>query len=451
MTGLSIREPATEVGGARLLVSVSNIEDRIALKTILRDVGFADVVFVTEPSEALELIEHQPFDLILLDVMQSRSGVMQLIDACAKRPTHAALPVVVIAPPDALDRAALCIKWGADDFLSAPFNKTFVSKRVCATLERRRFHRESARALVPVTKKLDDTLLRSYGDASSRFVPKEFLDHLDRKTLLEVKLGDHVQREMTVFFSDIRDFTALSEQMTPKQNFDFLNSYLQHVNPIIRDNNGFIDKYIGDAIMALFPATSTDAVRAAVQLQKQVMRYNTGRKLAGYQPLRIGIGLHRGDLILGTIGEEDRMQTTVISDAVNLAARMEGLTKTFGSALLVSNSVVSNLDQDSTFKLRHLGAVKAKGKAKRVDIYECYDNDEPDLIEHKDATADVFTRAVAEFQKGLFLTAGRLFQRVAAGHSDDGPAKYYRDRCSVFAVRGSGAGRWDGADLIETK
>jgi hypothetical protein len=130
---------------------------------------------------------------------------------------------------------------------------------------------------------------------------------------------------------------------------------------------------------------------------------------------------------------------------------MEGLTKTFGVQIMVSSSVVEGLDAVATYKLRHLGAVKAKGKKRRVDIYECFDNDPLDLVEHKQQTAQLFAQALAEFQKGTFLTAGRYFQRVAAAHPGDGPAAYYRDRCSIFAVRGSGEGRWDGADFIESK
>ncbi len=176
------------------------------------------------------------------------------------------------------------------------------------------------------------------------------------------KLGDHVQRDMTVFFTDIRDFTALSEQLTPQQNFNFLNSYLKHVTPIIRNHHGFIDKYIGDAVMALFPRNANDALNAAIEILNQVNRYNAGRRRAGYVPIEIGIGMHRGELILGTVGEGNRMQTTVIADAVNVASRIEGLTKTFGVGLLLSKAVVDGVDADHKFMLRHLGAVKAKGK-----------------------------------------------------------------------------------------
>jgi two-component system sensor histidine kinase ChiS len=220
---------------------------------------------------------------------------------------------------------------------------------------------------------------------------------------------------------------------------------------VIRANGGFIDKYIGDAVMALFPRAPGDALAAAVELLRRMGPYNAGRRRAGYEPIRIGIGAHHGPLILGTIGEAERMQTTVISDTVNVAARLEGLTKTFGVDLLVSGSILDGRAQPERFHLRHLGAVKAKGKTASVEVYECFDLDPPELIAHKLQTAPLFAQALAEFGRGTFLTAGRLFQRVAAANPSDGPAAHYRDRCSLFAVRGTGVEKWDGADLIETK
>jgi two-component system, sensor histidine kinase ChiS len=346
------------------------------------------------------------------------------------------------------------LQHGAEDFLTTPFdpkNALLVTKRIEACLQRRDQRPDGLRVQSRSNGADETVVLQMFSDASSRFVPREFLENLDRKSLTEVKLGDHVQKDMTVFFSDIRDFTSLSEQLTPQQNFNFLNSYLQHVNPIIRSHKGFIDKYIGDAIMALFPESPGDAVQAAVDLQQQVARYNQGRRAAGYVPIAIGIGIHRGDLILGTIGEDARMQTTVISDAVNVASRIEGLTKTFGVSLLVSGSVVEGLPEGHGFQLRHLGGVKAKGKTHSVELYECYNNDPQELREHKANTNDAFDSAMTEFRKGTFLTAGKVFGRIAELHADDAPAAYYRDRCSLTVVRDRGPGPWDGAERIEVK
>ena len=140
-----------------------------------------------------------------------------------------------------------------------------------------------------------------------RFVPEQFLLYLEKEDVTQIQLGDQVQKTMTVMFSDIRSFTTLSEKMTPKENFDFLNSYLKHMGPVIRGNKGFIDKYIGDAIMALFPYSADDALSAALQMFENLTDFNARRMANGEDPIAIGLGLHTGQLMLGVIGEEERM------------------------------------------------------------------------------------------------------------------------------------------------
>jgi class 3 adenylate cyclase len=426
--------------------------DNRTLEALLKAAGMPDVRFAT-PGEALSIISEHQCDILVLDLMQSSGEVLKLLRAASPaEDTSARVPVIVTAPPTATDRVQSCLQYGAEDFILTPVDpKTplLVTRRVALALQRRRM--ADFKVQVHAAQADETAVLKLADDAFLRFVPREFLDNLDKKSLSEVKLGDHVQREMTVFFTDIRDFTSLSEALTPQENFKFLNSYLKNVNPIIRAHKGFIDKYIGDAIMALFPDDPDDALLAGVNLQKAVFKYNQGRRLAGYVPIAIGIGIHRGDLILGTIGEADRMQTTVIADAVNVASRLEGLTKTYRVGLLVSSAVVEGLKPNHPFKLRHLGGVKAKGKTQSVEIYECYNNDPAELVEHKDKTQEAFDGAMAEFRKGTFLTAGKIFGRIAELHPDDAPAAFFRDRCSLTVVHERGPGAWDGAEKIEVK
>ena len=181
----------------------------------------------------------------------------------------------------------------------------------------------------------------------SQFVPNEFLSFLGHRDVTKIKLGDQVQKSMSILFSDIRDFTRLSETMSPKDNFDFLNCYMGTQGPVINKNNGFIDKYIGDAIMALFPNNPDDAVRAAIEMQLKVSFLNEQRVSNGKIPIKAGIGIHMGSLMLGTIGYEGHMQSTVISDAVNMASRIESLTKTFGVGILISETVLDGLASKS--------------------------------------------------------------------------------------------------------
>jgi adenylate cyclase len=204
----------------------------------------------------------------------------------------------------------------------------------------------------------------------SRFVPKEFLALLKRDSIVDIELGDRVLREMPVLFADIRSYTTLSEKMTPRENIDFLNEYLARIVPVIREHGGFIDKYIGDAIMALFPGGVDDAVAAAVAMQRAVGEFNATRSASGADGIAIGIGIHVGELMLGTIGQEDRLETTVISDAVNIASRLEGLTKRFGAGILISDEVFGKLSDAGRFDTRMLGLVDIRGRKNPVKVLE---------------------------------------------------------------------------------
>jgi two-component system sensor histidine kinase ChiS len=255
---------------------------------------------------------------------------------------------------------------------------------------------------------------------------------------------------MSILFSDIRDFTSLSERMSPQENFTFLNSYLGRIGPLVREHGGFIDKYIGDAIMGLFPTKAQHALSAAIALQEEVRRFNQDRAAAGEEGIKIGIGLHRGWLMLGTIGESERMDTTVIADAVNLASRLEGLTKVFGVGLIVSEAIVQGLDDASAFHFRSLGAVRPKGKSESCEIFEVYDGDLPSVFEEKEKSSSLFAGAVAEFRAGKFASAERTFGDLAAATPADGAAAHFRDRCAELKTQ-TGVERWDGVERFEFK
>jgi class 3 adenylate cyclase len=212
--------------------------------------------------------------------------------------------------------------------------------------------------------------LKELNESLARFVPFQFLNYLKKESILDVNLGDQVLEDMTILFADIRSFTSLSEAMTPEENFKFLNSFLSQVVPVIRQEGGFVDKFIGDAIMALFPYPPDQAVRAAIELQKAVHRYNTARDRAGYKAISLGIGIHTGQLMLGTIGETSRMETTVIADTVNIASRLEELTKTFGAEIIISKGLFDKMENKENIQSRSLGSSPVKGKAEPLEIVE---------------------------------------------------------------------------------
>jgi class 3 adenylate cyclase len=274
------------------------------------------------------------------------------------------------------------------------------------------------------TLEMQKILTESY----ARFVPRDFLASLGKESILDVKLGDQIQKNMAILFSDIRSFTTLSEHMTPAENFNFINSYLGRMSPIIQRHGGFIDKFIGDAIMALFQKSVIDAVGAGVEMQLYLREYNAYRTNKGYEPIQIGVGVHTGSLMLGTIGAEDRLEGTVISDTVNLASRIESLTKIYGSRIAVSETTVLELKAEGKFHFRFLDRVKVKGKTQAVSIYEIIDGDDDEVRELKLRTLGDYSRGVKAFHAKGFAEAKSAMQRVLSVHPTDRAALIYESR-----------------------
>jgi class 3 adenylate cyclase len=292
-------------------------------------------------------------------------------------------------------------------------------------------------------------IARLHNEAVSRFLPSEFIVQLGRADVTELALGDHVLQRMTVLFADIRSFTTLSESMTPDENFRFLNAYLSQLGPVIREHRGFIDKYIGDGIMGLFPGPADDGIRAAVALQHRLSAFNEERNRAGFAPIRCGVGVHRGDLRLGTIGEAERMDTTVIADVVNLASRIEGLTKLYGARVLVSQSVAAELHVPGSFALRDLGTVTAKGKSAPTRVLEVLDADDETLRAAKLANLVEFERALGAFTAGRFGTAHEEFAAISARCPGDAAAAHYSERSRELLD--ASPADWDGIDHMLVK
>lgn len=279
--------------------------------------------------------------------------------------------------------------------------------------------------------------------AYARFVPTAFLDLLGKSDVRDVRLGEGVEREMTVLFSDVRSFTTISESLSPSDTFGFINGLLSRTGPVIRENGGIVDKYVGDAIMALFPGPTDDALRAAIALQVAVRDHNLERAADGKPPIAVGVGLHRGSLMLGTIGEHERMDGTVIADAVNVASRVEGLTKYFGARVIVSGDVRAALADPDAYTFRFLGRVAVMGKRQGIELYEVLDGDPPDRQAAKRAALPAFDAAVAAFVAGAFADAGARFAAICGADPEDGAARYLHERALALEVAG---GAWEGVD-----
>lgn len=272
------------------------------------------------------------------------------------------------------------------------------------------------------------------------FVPRDLISFLGKSSLIDVELGDQIEKTMSVVFTDIRDFTQLSESMTPQQTFNMINSYLSVMNPVVSSHRGIIDKYMGDAIMALFPVAADDALNSALSMLARLDEYNAGRERAAYAPIRIGIGVNTGLLMLGVIGGGNRMEGTVISHAVNLASRLQTLTKTYGTPLLISEHTLYSLAQPEKFLCRHLGRVKVAYKTHPESIYEVFNHDAPHIREKKAATLKKFEEALAYYHTRAVARAQPMLEEIVQDNPDDMPARVYLQRCADYLSTGLYAG-----------
>jgi class 3 adenylate cyclase len=286
--------------------------------------------------------------------------------------------------------------------------------------------------------------------AARRFVPKEFVSLLGHQSLVDVKLGNNVQKEMSILFADIRDFTYLSESMTPQDNFNFINAYLRRMEPAITENSGFIDKYIGDAIMALFGKSADNAIQAGIAMLQRLAEYNQHRIQSGYVPISIGIGINTGSLMLGTIGGENRMDSTVISDAVNLASRLEGLTKLYKAGILISGQTLAELEDANQYSYRFLDRVKVKGKNRAVAVFEVFDGDEEQLQQLKRHTRTKFEQAVFLYSQQKFVQSQQIFEKIIQINPQDQAAMLYVLRCEKYQKYGVPE-QWEGVEAIDEK
>ncbi len=398
---------------ATILIVDDEPVNRRVLQNHLTVSGYG-VKEVSNGEEALKLLENgEKIDLVLLDVMMPGLSGYEVCEKIRERYLTSELPVVLLTAKNRVSDLVTGFNAGANDYLTKPFSKNELLSRIKTHLNLQGIHK-----------------------AASKFVPTEFIRSVGRDEITEVILGDHVEKEVTVLFSDIREYTHLAEGMTPRQNFKFVNSYVGKMGPIIQQNNGFVNQYLGDGIMALFPESSEDALKAAIGMQKEIEAYNKRRVKDGNIPISVGIGLHTGQLVMGIIGDVNRNDTAIIADTVNTASRMEGVTKYYGTRIIISESSFESLKNPEGYGLRPLGKVKVKGKDNAIGIYECFDGDPQVHIDIKQKTLSNFNKGLDHFLKNEFPMASAVFDKVLSKNPEDGVARYFMTKSAEYTIAG---------------
>jgi class 3 adenylate cyclase len=300
------------------------------------------------------------------------------------------------------------LAYGANDYLAKPFSKDEFLARIKTHLD-----------------------LYSINSATTRFVPSEFLRSLGYGTITDVRLGDYQEKDVTVFFSDIRAYTTMSETMTPEQNFKFVGAYVNRMGPVIKQFEGFVLQYLGDGIMALFLESADKAINAAIVMQTAIRRYNNSRIKLDRIPIVVGMGLHSGPLVMGIIGDKDRNDPATISDAVNVASRMEGLTTIFGAKILVTKATMKRLEKPENFDSRYLGKVLTKGKKEHIEIFEILGGESDERKNLKLQTKHDIEAGIEAYLKKNYHLAISKFSTVLDINPDDEAAKYYLQKTSA--------------------
>ncbi len=432
--GVSEDEPTTDLeladlsGEFKILIVDDEPVNRKVLWNHLTAEGY-QILQAPNGGKALKIIEDngQKIDLVLLDVMMPKMSGFEVCQKMRERYMANELPILMLTAKDQVTDLIQGLAAGANDYITKPFTKSELLARIKTHLN-----------------------LAKINFAYGRFVPREFLKSIGRQSILDVKLGDQVQGEVTVFFSDIRSYSSLSETMTPEENFNFLNAYLSRVAPLIRKHGGFVNQFLGDGIMALFLGNPKDAVMASIGIQKAVSEYNVKRIRDGYKEIQVGIGLHTGPLMLGIIGDGERMDAGVVSDTVNTAARMEGLTKHYGASIIISKPTLDGIEDKSDLNYRGLGLVQVKGKNQALKIYEFYDGDQEQTVKLKQELQPIFETALNDYFNKDFTHAATAFQEVLSKLPGDKAATLYLKRSAQFMVNGVSED-WSGIETMTEK
>ena len=288
--------------------------------------------------------------------------------------------------------------------------------------------------------------------AFSQYLSPILVNRLLKNPKLLTLAGE--ERCMSILFSDIRGFTSISETMAPQELCRFINQYLTPMTEVIMEHQGTVDKFIGDAIMAFWnaplddPAHAGNSCHAALTMQKKLIELNRFWQQHGVAPIKIGVGIHSGMVRVGNMGSEHRFDYTVMGDAVNLASRLEGITKLYGSPIIVSDATY-RMQKESDLVFRELDRVRVKGKDEAITIFELVD-EKQSLDEEKLKELGRHTHALNFYYRGNFETALTEFGALAQLRPALPLYRIYVERCRHFLDNPPEAD-WDGVTSMATK
>ena len=278
----------------------------------------------------------------------------------------------------------------------------------------------------------------------SRYMSKVVVDQLIERG--EDSVGG-VGRDVSVLFSDIRGFTAMTERLGPRETVLMLNEYFSAMVDVIFAHNGILDKYIGDMIMAVYGSVypgindADDAVNTANAMMVRLRELNAGRQARGHEPMNIGVGISTGHAVVGSIGSPKRLEYTVIGDRVNLAERLESANKYYGTGILLCEQTVAALRKPAL--LREVDAIRVRGSTRPLSVYEAMDHHTDETFPGRDEAMAIYAEGLKLYRTRDWTHAAACFRSALLKNPDDRPSQIFRERCQKY-MEAPPPENWDG-------
>jgi adenylate cyclase len=349
----------------------------LLLEELLRSEGYA-TVSVTSGTQALAFAQTSAPDLVLLDVMMPDMNGFEVCQQLRSDRTLQAIPVIFLTALDDEEARLKGLELMSDDYITKPINSRLLLAKIKSLLQLNKIRNHSARVELNQQNREQVTAALKISEHLSEkfrlFVPEQFLNRIAPQGVDSIQLGNAREEELTILFSDIRSFTAIAESQPAQDTFRWLNAFFTRMSQAISAHHGFIDKYLGDAIMAVFDRPedhARDALAAAATMLESLADFNQNRdRYSLEQTIKIGIGIHTGIGVIGTVGSDSRMDPTVIGDVVNTAARLEELTKTYHCDIIASAQAIAQQTSSSACEFRYLDTIAPRGKQQALKIYQ---------------------------------------------------------------------------------
>lgn len=478
-----------------ILIVDDEPDNLLVLEELLKLQNYATLV-ATSGQQALAMAQHFQPDLIVLDVMMPVMDGFEVCRLLREDENLQTVPVIFLTALDDDDARLRGLEMMGDDYLTKPINSSLLLTKVSSIMRLSQIRRQQSERLInqQVKERSRHQIsaaweINEYLSEKFRlFVPEQFLDRIAPNGVESIELGNATEEELTILFCDIRGFTSIAESQSPRKTFEWLNAFFSRMNQVIAVHHGFIDKFLGDAIMAVFDRTGNhakDALSAAVMMHQSQKQFNSDRARYNLElPVNIGIGIHTGIGMIGTVGSERRMDSTVIGDVVNTAARLEELTKLYGSSIIASETAIAHLkptlaganlllnsiasstsglspslqgqtesmaafttaDAASLFYYRWIDKLNPRGKQQIINLYEILGTQNQLVDEAKVRTLNRFESGIQAWRQGDFTEALNHFQQVIKENPVDLIAALYAERCQtrLGLTPGQNNSSWDG-------